>query len=95
MASEFLHEASRLYNTEKEIDRLTTVAASSMMCMALTTSGKDKIGRLLLSENAGMAKRLHLYDVPPDATSSPLNLQDSDIKTAAAATAWGSFNFQM
>ncbi|PVH91248.1 hypothetical protein DM02DRAFT_664202 [Periconia macrospinosa] len=42
-----------------------------------------------------MAQRLHLYDVFIDILPSPLDLQDDDVATAAAATAWGSFNFQM
>lgn len=48
-----------------------------------------------LKESAGMAERLRLYNVEADASPTPLNLDDDDIKTAAAATAWGSFNFQM
>lgn len=63
--------------------------------MAITTMGNDKIGMKFLAENASMAERLQLYNVPADAPPSPLNLQDADLKTAAAATAWGSFNFQM
>lgn len=48
-----------------------------------------------LGESADMAERLHLYDVVADALPSPLDLDDDDIRTAAAATAWGSFNLQM
>jgi hypothetical protein len=95
LASSFLHEASQLYNEVKDVDCLTTLAATSLMWMATTTLGKDKIGMKLLAKNASMAERLHLYNVPANAPPSPLNLKDDDVKTMAAATAWGSFNLQM
>ncbi|PVH99956.1 hypothetical protein DM02DRAFT_563840, partial [Periconia macrospinosa] len=95
LASSFLHEASQLYDTVKDVDCLPTVAATSLICMALISLGKDKIGMKFLTENASMAERLHLYNVPTDPPPSPLNLQDDDLKTAAATVAWGSFNLQM
>lgn len=91
----FLDEASRIYETEKQSDSLTTVAATALMSMAWIMQGKDKIGRALLVENVRMAERLHLYNAPPYTSSGPLDLQNEDIRAAAAATAWGSFNFQV
>ncbi|KAH7128719.1 hypothetical protein B0J11DRAFT_525585 [Dendryphion nanum] len=95
LASNFLDEASYLYESVKHVDSLTTVAATSLMCMAWTALGNDTIGMVLLAENASMAERLHLYNVLEDAAPSPLDLRDNDMNTAAAATAWGSFNLQM
>jgi len=95
LAHSFLHEASQLYDAVKDVDCLTTLASISLMCMAWTTFGNDKIGMKLLAESASMAQRLHLYNVPADTSSSPLDLQASNIKIAASATAWGSFNYQM
>lgn len=63
--------------------------------MAWTTFGRDNLGMKFLGESADMAERLHLYNVVADALPSPLDLDDDDIRTAATATAWGSFNLQM
>lgn len=63
--------------------------------MAWTTFGRDNLGMEFLGESADMAERLHLYNVVAAALPSPLDLDDDDIRTAAAATAWGSFNLQM
>jgi hypothetical protein len=85
----------RLYDAIKDVDCLTTVASTLILYLAWATLGKDKVSMEFLKESAAMVERLHLYNVPADAPPSPLNLDDDDIKTAAAATAWGLFNFQM
>ncbi|KAH8725348.1 hypothetical protein GQ44DRAFT_759712 [Phaeosphaeriaceae sp. PMI808] len=95
LASELLHEASQLYEAVRDVDCLQTLASTSLMCMAWTTLGKDKIGMKLLAENASMAERLHLYNVPADAPQRLLYLQDDSMITAVSAAAWGSFNLQM
>jgi len=55
--------------------------------MAWTTFRKDKIGMEFLANSANMVERLHLYNVVANASPSLLNLDDGEIKTAAAATA--------
>ncbi|PVH95427.1 hypothetical protein DM02DRAFT_617915 [Periconia macrospinosa] len=95
LVCEFLNEASQIYETEKESDSLTTVAATALMSMAWIMQGKDKTAVALLVENARMAERLHLYNASSYTSSGPLDLQNEDIRAAAAATAWGSFNFQI
>jgi hypothetical protein len=80
----------------RHIDELTTVSAMSLISMTWTTLGKDKIGRSIQFESADMAMRLHLYHGFEKSSSlRPLDLQDDRVKIAAAAVAWGSFNFQM
>jgi hypothetical protein len=91
----FLDEASRIYDQERGRDRLTTVAATSIMSMTWTTLGKDRIGSSLQRDSAGMAQRLHLYDCDRIVDGVELDSQNEEIQKAASAAAWGSFNFQM
>lgn len=77
------------------MDRLPTVAATCLMSMTWTTLGKDKIGRRLQVESASMGQRLGLYNGPLDSHSGAAKIDDDKLEIAAAATAWGSFNFQM
>jgi hypothetical protein len=65
------------------------------MCMASTTLGNDKSGMEFLAESAAMAERLQLYNIQAHVLPHVLSIQDRDIAAATAATAWGSFNFQM
>jgi hypothetical protein len=95
LSAQFLNEALRIYDAEGGVDSLTTVAATSLMSMTWTTLGKDKAGRRLQVDSAKMAERLQLYGESTVAANSPLELSDESVETAAGATAWGSFNFQM
>ena len=92
----FLEEASQIYDSERKTDRLTTITAATLLCMTWTTMGEDKKGYAFMSESAEMAKRLRLFDAPlDDLHCGPLDLHDDDVKTAASAVAWGTFNFLM
>jgi len=89
-----------MYEVERDMDRPTTVAATSLMSMTWATLGKDKAGHGLQRESASMAKRLGLYsgdagDLSARGSLPTLDLGDEKVRRAAAATAWGSFNFQM
>ncbi|KAM7187410.1 hypothetical protein V8F20_010995 [Naviculisporaceae sp. PSN 640] len=96
LSERFLDEALRIFDIEGSEDRLTTLAATSLMSMTFTALGKDKAGRHLQQESSSMATRLGLYgesDGLP--TTGPLDLNDEKVKLAASAAAWGSFNFHM
>ena len=82
---------------EQGVDRLITVAATSIMSMTWTTPGKDKIGHRLQCDSADMAKRLCLYATDDSIAYGPrwVDFHDDNDRLAASATAWGSFNFQM
>nr|RBQ85299.1 hypothetical protein FVER53263_20460 [Fusarium verticillioides] len=58
LPTKFLDEALWIYDDEKSVDCLTTVAATSLMNMTFTTLGKDKAGRRLQEDNARMAQRM-------------------------------------
>ncbi|KAF5709501.1 conidial development fluffy [Fusarium mundagurra] len=91
----FLDEALRIYDVEKAVDSLTTVAATSLMSMTWTTLGKDKAGRRLQEDSARMAQRMRLYGESDVSSCTLLDLSVERVEMAACATAWGSFNFQM
>ncbi|KAF5588573.1 conidial development fluffy [Fusarium pseudocircinatum] len=95
LPNKFLDEALRIYDVEKGVDSLTTVAATSLMSMTWTTLGKDKAGHRLQEDSAKMAQRMRLYGESDASSCSPLDLSDERVEIAACATAWGSFNFQM
>lgn len=54
LPTKFLDEALRIYDAEKDVDSLTTVAATSLMSMTWTTLGKDKAARHLQEDSARM-----------------------------------------
>ncbi|KAF5572740.1 conidial development fluffy [Fusarium pseudoanthophilum] len=95
LPTKLLDEALRIYEDEKDVDCLTTVAATSLMNMTLTTLGKDKAGRRLQEDNARMAQRMRLYGQSEVYSQNRLDLSDECVERAACAAAWGSFNFQM
>ncbi|KAG5806375.1 hypothetical protein H9Q74_009089 [Fusarium xylarioides] len=95
LPKKFLDEALRIYDAEKDVDSLTTVAATSLMSMTWTTLGKDKAGRRLQEDSARMAQRMRLYGESEVSSRNLLDLSDERVEVAACATAWGSFNFQM
>ncbi|PNP74987.1 hypothetical protein FNYG_11634 [Fusarium nygamai] len=95
LPSRFLDEALRIYDVEKGVDSLTTVAATSLMSMTWTTLGKDKAGRRLQEDSAKMSQRMRLYGESDASSRNPLDLSDERVEIAACAAAWGSFNFQM
>ncbi|KAF5570839.1 conidial development fluffy [Fusarium phyllophilum] len=95
LPTKLLDEALRIYDDEKGVDCLTTLAATSLMNMTLTTLGKDKAGLRLQEDNARMAQRMRLYGEPDDYSQNRLDLSDEGVERAACAAAWGSFNFQM
>ncbi|TXC10814.1 hypothetical protein FocTR4_00007739 [Fusarium oxysporum f. sp. cubense] len=95
LPTKFLDEALRIYDAEKGVDSLTTVAATSLMSMTWTTLGKDKAGRRLQEDSARMAQRMGLYGESGAFSYDQLDLSDGRIEAAVCATAWGSFNFQM
>ncbi|KAM0267911.1 hypothetical protein ACHAPA_005509 [Fusarium lateritium] len=95
LSKKFLDEALLIYNRERDVDRLTTVAATSIMSMTFTTLGRDKACSCIQYESACMAMRLGLYAGPGDSSRSPMDLGNEKVRRAASATAWGSFNFQM
>ncbi|CZR35995.1 uncharacterized protein FPRO_03745 [Fusarium proliferatum ET1] len=95
LPTKFLDEALQIYDSEKNIDGLTTVAATSLMSMTWTTLGKDKAGRRLQEHSARMAQRMGLYGESDSVSYHQLDLSDERVEAAVCATAWGSFNFQM
>ncbi|KAF5711420.1 conidial development fluffy [Fusarium globosum] len=95
LPTKFLDEALQIFDSEKDIDRLTTVAATSLMSMTWTTLGKDKAGRRLQEHSARMAQRMGLYGESDSVSYHQLDLSDERVEAAVCATAWGSFNFQM
>ncbi|WKT46863.1 hypothetical protein QSH57_011737 [Fusarium oxysporum f. sp. vasinfectum] len=95
LPTKFLDEALRIYDAEKGVDSLTTVAATSLMSMTWTTLGKDKAGRRLQEDSARMAQRMGLYGDSGAFSYHQLDLSDGRVEAAVCATAWGSFNFQM
>ncbi|KAG7415706.1 Nitrogen assimilation transcription factor nit-4 [Fusarium oxysporum f. sp. rapae] len=95
LPTKFLDEALRIYDAEKGVDSLTTVAATSLMSMTWATLGKDKAGRRLQEDSAKMAQRMRLYCESGVSSHNQLDLSDERVETAVCATAWGSFNFQM
>ncbi|KAG5758522.1 hypothetical protein H9Q72_013342 [Fusarium xylarioides] len=95
LPTKFLDEALRIYDAEKGVDSLTTVAATSLMSMTWTTLGKDKAGRRLQQDSATMAQRMRLYGEADDSSNHQLDMSDDRVELAVCATAWGSFNFQM
>ncbi|KAI8414059.1 hypothetical protein FOFC_07350 [Fusarium oxysporum] len=95
LPTKFLDEALRIYDAEKGVDSLTTVAATSLMSMTWTTLGKDKAGRRLQEDSARMAQRMGLYGESGAFSYHQLDLSDGRVEAAVCATAWGSFNFQM
>lgn len=92
---EFVEEASRLYNKEKEFESLNTLAATTLLFQTYFLLGYEILARQLLADNAAMARRLQLYDVTLDSPPSSLDVQDEDVEAAAASAAWASFNIQM
>lgn len=79
----------------KGVDCLTTVAATSIMSIGYATAlGNDRTGLEFMAQGAEMAKRLCLYNVPADAPQSTLDAGYDDSTIAAAAIAWGAFNYQ-
>ncbi|KLO84881.1 Uncharacterized protein LW93_7132 [Fusarium fujikuroi] len=95
LPTKLLDEALQIYDSEKNIDRLTTVAATSLMSMTWTTLGKDKAGRRLQEHSARMAQRMGLYGESDSVSYHQLDLSDERVEAAVCATAWGSFNFQI
>jgi hypothetical protein len=95
LSNNFLDEASQIYDRERDVDRLTTIAATSIMSVTLKGLGKDEAGYHLQYESVGMATRLGLYAGLCDPSHSPLDLRNDKIKKATSAVAWESFNFQM
>jgi hypothetical protein len=93
----FLTEAFRSWEEARTNDHLASVAALLLISLACNNFGEDKKGEEFVYESYKMAKRLHLYDcddLPAD-IDDPLNMEDYDVRAAAAAAAWGSFDWQM
>ncbi|KAH7260710.1 uncharacterized protein BKA55DRAFT_591007 [Fusarium redolens] len=95
LPAKFLVEALRIYDAEKGVDSLTTVAATSLMSMTWITLGKDKAGRRLQEDSARMAQRMRLYGESDVSSYNQLDLSDECVEAAVCATAWGSFKFQI
>src|SRR5271156_3321356 len=94
LSQRFLDEAVMLYEQDRATDTLPTVVGIILISLVWTLRGNDKFGAVMLKECADMGYRLQLYQTTIDSVS-PLNMMDPDIKAAASATAWGTFNWQM
>jgi hypothetical protein len=95
LPAKFLVEALRIYDAEKGVDSLTTVAATSLMSMTWITLGNDKAGRRLQEDSARMAQRMRLYGESDVSSYNQLDLSDECVEAAVCATAWGSFKLQI
>ncbi|KAI7771623.1 hypothetical protein LZL87_005899 [Fusarium oxysporum] len=82
LPTKFLDEALRIYDAEKGVDSLTTVAATSLMSMTWATLGKDKAGRRLQEDSAKMAQRMRLYCESGVSSHNQLDLSDERVETA-------------
>ncbi|KAF5664314.1 C6 zinc finger domain-containing protein [Fusarium denticulatum] len=82
LPTKFLDEALRIYDDEKGVDCPTTVAATSLMGMKLTTLGSDKAGSRLQENNATMAQRMSLYGESDVYSQNRLNLSDESSAVA-------------
>jgi hypothetical protein len=82
------------YEEDRIVDTLPTVVGIILLSVIWTVRGNDKHGVIMLRESAEMGNRLQLYKTIRDCVP-PLNIMDNDVRTAAAHTAWGTFNWQM
>ena len=94
LADEFLKEATRLWEVESNRDAVTTISAALLLILSCNNIGKDKDGVVYLDVAAEMAQRLGLLGDALDPSSSLLNLDDNDTRSAAAFAAWGLFGWQ-
>lgn len=94
LSTRFLDEATVLYEEDRMMDTLPTTVAIILLSIVWTVRGNDKHGVVMLKECAEMGNRLQLYKMIRDCVP-PLNIMDPDVRVAAAATAWGTFNWQM
>jgi hypothetical protein len=94
LSTRFLDEAVLLYEEDRMIDTLPTVVSILLISLIRMVRGNDKYGMVMLKESADMGSRLQLYQMRRDCVP-PLNITNPDVRAAASATAWGTFNWQM
>lgn len=81
----FLAEARRLWESEVENDKLTTIQAALILNIVSNMNGVDKLGLLYMTHAVSMAKNLGLYK---RARVSMTKLQNSRDFTAWVLYAW-------
>lgn len=91
LPTKFLDEALRIYDAEKDVDSLTTVAATSLMSMTWTTLGKDKAARHLQEDSARMAQRMGLCGEIDDFSFHQLDLSGERFEAAVCVTVYNIF----
>jgi hypothetical protein len=94
LSTRFLDEAVLLYEQDRMMDTLPAMVGIMLISLIWIVRGNDKHGVGMLKECADMGGRLQLYKPILDCVP-PLNIMDPDVRTAAAHTAWGTFNWQM
>lgn len=82
----FLAEAKRLWELERDVDRITTVQAALLLNHVYNMSGADKLGWDYTIQAVRMAQRLNLFKASNDPKGS--------MKDARDFTAWVVFSWQ-
>jgi len=84
---QFLAEAKRLWEVERENGLLTTVQAGVIICALSNANGVDKVGWSYLVQAVAIARQLQLFSKGTATTSKKAHL-------AHSFTAWGMFSYQ-
>ncbi|KAI8943582.1 hypothetical protein NX059_001577 [Plenodomus lindquistii] len=87
---EFEKEAEKLFQSETNIDSLTTVAGLSLLYLSLSLHGEGLRGFQYLQTAQREAERMKLFGVPE--VLENLSSISQDQLRATSATGWGTFN---
>jgi len=84
---EFLAEAKRLWELERDVPQLTTAQAGMIIAATSTADGVDKVGSAYLAQSVAIGRQLGLFSKDEGTTKRKMRL-------ARSFTAWGLFTYQ-
>jgi hypothetical protein len=89
----FFQEANLRWASEGQGDALTTVSATVLLTLSYNNLGRDVEGVTYLDAGAEMGYRLGLFGDGAGVSSSLLELEDRDTRSAGSFVAWGVFGW--
>ena len=95
MSYDLEREAENIWQTERPLDSLPTLAALSLMWLSLLSHGQGEGGRKYIEAVWQVAMRMKLFGVPETLGAAELQSLSRPKQRATAYAAWGAFNMVM
>ncbi|KAK3368671.1 hypothetical protein B0H63DRAFT_497828 [Podospora didyma] len=86
---QFHAEAKRLWESEQNRNRLTTVQAAILLNLVYSLNGADRLGQIYTSQAIAISKELGLFEKPADWES-----MSPKVRIVRTITAWGLYGYE-